>query len=450
MTVLSREHVDRVLDQVLDLGKDCSQVEIRLNASKEALSRFSSNEIQQNLAQQDAELGIRLVDDQGRQGMATGNRLDAEGLKTLVATARTVASFQVPETDLLPLVANCPTPEKDSLDEATADWSPEAKAERLRETFDLAREQDLEASGILTSGWSQLALANSAGLRCHYKASTAVFSTTMAGNDVSGWSEGQSSRQDRIDVRALSLEAREIALKAVGAQSLKPGPYTVLLPPAAVADLIMFLNWMGFGAQDYLAGTSALAGKAGEALFSQQLTVTDDAAHPIAEGMPFDYEGVSRKAVTLVDSGVYKGPVHDRTTALQAGTESTGHGFPRPNAHGPFPGNLVVSPGKRGMDELIRNTKRGLLVTHLHYTNVQNPNDLTLTGMTRDGLFWVEDGKVVHPLKNMRFTESLLHAFSSIEEISSEQQLHGGFFGGGFVLPGMKIRDFNFSSESSF
>ncbi len=449
MSVYTKEAQDVILDRTLDLCRGVERAELRFSASAESLSRFANNGIQQNLSQQDAALHLSVVEN-GREGFATSNRLDEEGLKALVEAARRTASFQDPAKDLLPLEAACPTPEKDCLDPATAEWGPEEKAALLGRTFDLAREREMTASGILSNSWSQLALANSAGLRCRYQSSRARFSTTFHGKDASGWTEGEARGFAGLDVEALSLEARRISLAAANPGKGEPGAWTVVLPPAAVADLIMFLNWLGLGAQDYLSGTSPLAGKAGQTLFSPHFSVTDNAAHPLADGMPFDFDGVSRRTVPLVDKGVFLGPVHDRITARQAGVESTGHGLPRPNSHGPFPGNLVVAPGDSTVEELVAGTVRGLFVTHLHYTNVQDPNEMLLTGMTRDGLFLIENGRITRPVRNMRFTESLFKAFANIEAVSRDQAFHGGFFGGGFVLPGMKIRDFHFTSESGF
>ncbi|MDP2360824.1 MAG: metallopeptidase TldD-related protein [bacterium] len=445
----TRARQDELLDHTLELCRGLERAELRLSAGGEALSRFANNGIQQNLSQQDAGLHLTVLD-QGRLGLAETNRLDEEGCRNLVETARRVASFQEPAKDLEPLVASCPTPERDCLDEATAAWGPEEKAARLALTFELAREEGLEASGILTNSWSQLAIANNAGLRCRYQGSTARFSTTFHGADASGWTEGQARTYGGVDVEALSREARRIARQAAAPRAPEPGAWTVVLPPAAVADLLMFLNWLGFGAQDHLAGTSPLAGKVGRQLFSPLLTVTDDADHPLTDGMPFDFDGLPRRAVPLVREGVFLGPVHDRVTARQAGVESTGHALPRPNPHGPFPGNLVVAPGPATLDELVAGTERGLYVTHLHYTNVQDRNEMLLTGMTRDGLFLIEQGRITGAVHNMRFTESLFKAFANIDAVTRDQVLHGGFFGGGFVLPGMRIRDFHFTSESGF
>jgi predicted Zn-dependent protease len=449
MSVYTKRQLDEILERTLDECRGLDRAELRLEISGEALSRFANNGIQQNLSQQDALLHVTIVE-RGRLGLAQTNRLDAAGVGAVVESARRVAALQDPAKDLLPLVGSCPTPERDVLDAETAAWGPEEKAQGLAATFELARAEGFEASGILTNAWTQLAIANSEGLRCHYQSSRARFSTTFHGTDASGWTEGQARSFRGLDIEALSREACRIAQAAKAPQPAQPGPWTVILPPAAVADLVMFLNWLGFGAQDDLAGTSPLAGKAGQRLFSPLFSVTDDAGHPLADGLPFDYDGLERQRVPLVEQGVFKGTVHDRVTAKQAGTVSTGHALPRPNPHGPFPGNLIVAPGQSSLDELVAGTERGLFVTHLHYTNVQDRNEMLLTGMTRDGLFLIENGKISHPVRNMRFTESLFHAFSNVEAVTRDQALHGGFFGGGFVLPGMKIRDFHFTSESGF
>jgi PmbA protein len=443
------DEVQGTLERALELCAGVQQAELVYSASGEALSRFANNDIQQNLSQESIELSLTLVEND-RIGQGSTNRLDDEGLARLVAGARQAAALQRPESGRLPLVARCPTAHKDSLDPATADLDPETKAAAIAETFQLARDEGLEASGIYSNAWSLLALANSAGLRCSYRNSSASFSTTFHGADSSGWAEQEAPRAAELKVGELSREARRIALSSANPRPAQPGPWTVILPPAAVADLLLMLNWLGFGGQDFVEGTGPLAGKAGRKLFHESLQIVDDADDPRTEGMPFDFEGLPRRRTVLVDRGVFLGPVHDRTTAARAGVESTGHGFSRPNPHGPFPGNLVMAGGDSSLGEMIRGTKRGLLVTHLHYTNVQDPNEMRITGMTRDGLFFVEEGEVRHAVRNMRFTVSLFEVFSRIAALTREQAYHGGFFGGGFVLPGMLVEGFAFTSESGF
>lgn len=449
MALSSRDTIRRTLERVLERCAPSERAEARCSSGGEALSRFSGNDIQQNLSQETTGIALTLVVDD-RPGMASTNRLDDGGLDRLVATARQAAALQKPLEDPLPLIGSCPTPEKDCLDPATAEHDPEAKAAAIAETFALAREKGLESSGIYSTEWSLLGLANSAGLFCDYRSSRASFSTTMHGADSSGWAEQEAREAATLDVGALSREARRIALESAAPRAATPGEWTVILPSAAVADLLGMLNWLAFGGQDYVEGTGPLAGKAGTKLFHESFSVVDDAGHPLTDGMPFDFDGLSRQRVPLVEKGVYLGPVHDRVTAKKAGLASTGHGLPRPNSHGPFPGNLVMAGGDSSVPEMVRATKKGLLATHLHYTNVQDPNELLITGMTRDGLFLVEDGEVRHAVRNMRFTVSLLQVFSRIQALTREQAFHGGFFGGGFVLPGMLVDGFRFTSESGF
>jgi PmbA protein len=449
MSIYSKQQIKDLLDRVLDLAKECDQTELRFGVNSEALSRFANNNIQQNLSQESASLAITIVE-KGCYGMANTTRLDETGLVNLVKQARLAASLQKPATEILPLVSSCDTPEKDCLDLETAEYDPEKKAEALKSTFRIARESGFESSGIFTNKWSQVAIANSEGLFCSYKTSSGTFSCTMHSHDSSGWAEKHSGKISEIDVEVLSKEACRIAVNGRNPQDLEPGEYTVVFPPAGVADLLMFLNWMTFGAQDYLEGISPVSGKLGEKLYGDKFSVVDDSDHPQTEGIPFDFEGSSRQKLNLIDNGVYNALAHDRVTAKLAGCDTTGHGFPRPNPHGPFPANLVMQGGDSSVEEMIASTKRGLLVTHLHYTNIQDPNKLVLTGMTRDGLFLIEDGKITGPVKNMRFTESLFNVFAGIESLTKDQELQEGFFGGGFVLPGMKIKSFNFTSSSSF
>jgi PmbA protein len=449
MKAYKKEEIQELAQGVLDLGSACEEVEVRFATGLEELTRFSGNDIQQNVSNADTSISVRLLE-KGRQGMASTNRLDKEGLSAMIRTARQVASFQEPLKDALPLVSTCTTPEGSHLDEATATLSPEARAEACKEAFEMGRKHEMDVSGIYSTGFGQMALANSAGLYCQYQRSSATWSNTFTSSDSSGWAEGQGAKVSDLNPSALAKEALQIALDSRNPGSVSPGDYTVVMPPAAVADLVMILNWLCFGGQDLVEGTGPLSSKVGEQLFNPSFHVQDDGAGLLVPSCPWDWEGNSRQIVDLVTEGRYLGAVHDRRSAKKLGIESTGHSLQQPNGYGAFPDNLVIAPGDSSIEKMIASTEKGLLVTHLHYTNVQDPNELLLTGMTRDGLFLIENGKVVRPVKNMRFTESLLRAFSNIESLTKERSYQSGFFGGGFLLPGMKIKDFRFSSETGF
>ena len=426
-----------------------SPVEVMIMAGEEALTRFANNVIHQNVHQASASVTLRLM--QGRRvGRASTNRFDKSSLKRCVEAARAMARVQRPDPELLPL----PGPQKyqpvKTWVGATARLTPEDRACAVRDVIARAKSGRLIAAGIYSSGGANLALANSRGVWAWHRATEAAFSVTMAADNVSGWAERTDKDVSKINTAALADRAIGKALAGRRPKELPPGEYDVVLEPAAVAELLMFVSIFGFDALAYREGRSFASGKLGKKLFGDNLTLRDDAYAPGITGIPFDFEGMPRKPVTLVERGVLKGLVHDRKTAKKAGTRTTGHGLPQPSPHGPVPLNPVIETGDSSLDEMIRSTERGILVTHFHYTNIIDPMQMTLTGMTRDGTFLIESGEVGRAVKNMRFTESMLRAFNQVEAISREAAIAASFWGSTMVAPAMKIRGFRFSSGTEF
>ena len=183
---------------------------------------------------------------------------------------------------------------------------------------------------------------------------------------------------------------------------------------------MLFWSWLTANGLAFAEGRSFHRGELGQKILDEKLTITEDPYHPELGGMPFDMEGFPTKKVTLVENGTIKAVVHDRRSAEMCAQENTGHASPQPDARGASPSSLVVATGDKSVEDMIADTKRGLLVTKLHYTNVVNAQEVSITGMTRAGTFLVEDGKVGHAVKNMRFTQSLLTAFEDIEAIGNE------------------------------
>jgi predicted Zn-dependent protease len=175
----------------------------------------------------------------------------------------------------------------------------------------------------------------------------------------------------------------------------------------------------------------------------------DDPIAPDALGLPFDFEGTPSSRVVLVDQGVARDVVWDRTTAKKAVRESTGHGLPPPNTMGPLPLNLRMEPGDRSVEQLVASTERGLLVTRFHYTNVVSEKETVLTGMTRDGTFAIEDGKLAHGVKNLRFTQNAVEALRNVEAVGDKTETSTELFFGGSRAPAIKVRDFKFSSATT-
>jgi PmbA protein len=200
--------------------------------------------------------------------------------------------------------------------------------------------------------------------------------------------------------------------------------------------------------QSWLLRVNIHAQHFGEQLMDEKVTIYDDALSPLQIGLPFDFEGTPKRRVDLVAGGVATGGVHDRRSAKQAGTESTGHALPPPNPEGPFPLNLFLEPGDASLGEMIAGTKRGLLVTRFHYSNVVHPREAVITGMTRDGTWLIENGEVKHPVKNFRFTQSIIEALRDVESIGGETELASEFFFAASRVPAVKISSFQFTGKS--
>ena len=216
----------------------------------------------------------------------------------------------------------------------------------------------------------------------------------------------------------------------------------------AVDTLVAFLSYMGFGGRAVVEGRSPFSGKEGQRVCAESVDIYDDALSAETIGIPFDFEGTPKRRVSLIEEGVFRSGVHDRRSARMAGTESTGHALPPPNPEGPFPLNLLFEPGTASFEEMVGATERGLLVTRFHYSNIVHPKDAVITGMTRDGTFLIENGEIKHPVKNFRFTQSILEALSNVEMIGRESELASEFFFAASRVPALKISSFNFTSGS--
>jgi predicted Zn-dependent protease len=251
-----------------------------------------------------------------------------------------------------------------------------------------------------------------------------------------------------LDLDAIGRRAASKARDSQRPRDLDPGRYEVILEPAAVATLVAFLSYMGFGGRALVEGRSCLSGKEGQRVAAEPVSIWDDALAPGTPGISFDFEGTPRRRVGLIEDGVFRDGVYDRRSAKQAGKESTGHALPPPNPHGPFPLNLVMESGDSSRDRMIDATDRGLLVTRFHYSNIVHPTQSVITGMTRDGTWLVEGGEIKYPVKNFRFTQSILEALSGTQLVSKETEMVSELFFSASRVPALKLSSFNFTGRS--
>jgi predicted Zn-dependent protease len=287
------------------------------------------------------------------------------------------------------------------------------------------------------------ALGNSKGLFAYYGQQISSVSVIAEGEDSSGWARQEGISLEELNPEALAATAIEKAIKSRNPRPIMPGEYTVILEPAAVASLIWFLV-DGFNALSYHEGRSFLKNRLGQRLAGENFTMLDDAYHPLYRERPFDDEGVLKKKVILFDRGVAANLVYSRKEAWKHKKEPTGHGLQVPNPWGARAGNIVVAGGENSIEEMIRTTEKGLLVTRFWYNRLVDPMQVIVTGMTRDGTFLIEEGKIKYGLRNLRFNQSVLEMLKNIRALSPAIQIER------MVVPAMKVDHFTFTSTTEF
>jgi predicted Zn-dependent protease len=425
----------------LDAG--AGDAEALVLGGHEELTRFANSEIHQNVSETSTSVNLRVVIGR-RVGVASGNRVDPDGLADLARAAVTIARLQ-PELELDPVLPErAPVPLlPGTAARATLKATPEDRAEAARAIIAAADTAGVVAFGSYRTAAELVAVASSRGISVAEERSLAHALTVMESPDGgTGYAESAAVDHRTIDPAALGREAAERARAMANPVALPAGDYPVVLEGYAVLDILDFLGYLGFSALAVEEDRSFA--EPGRVIGSSLVTIRDDATDPAGTPCSFDYEGVAKQPVMLLEAGVCRDVVHDAGTARRAGRASTGHGLPAPNTYGPFPINMVMDAGNATRDELIGGLERGLLVTRFHYTNVVHPKLAMITGMTRDGLFLVEDGRVVGPVRNLRFTQSYLDALAGVEAVGRERRLLRGFMGSTLV-PAVRIASFGFT-----
>ena len=423
------------------------ETEVHIDETIEALTRFANNAIHQHVAEHGVVVSIRTAAE-GRTARVTTNRVDEDSLRAALNSAVSLASQQPKDAGLLPMPGKQKYRAVRRFHPGTAALSAEARARAVKSACQLAEKQGQVAAGIFSSGQSQSVLVNSRGLKAAYRQTHATFSVTMQAGSAASWAKGNAGDYRQFDPKVLAETASDKAARAQNPVELAPGRYTVILEPAAVLDLVGFLFY-DFAATSVADKRSCFSGRVGKALLGKNISISDDVYHPEQLGAPYDGEGMPRQRVVLVDEGVVKNLVYSRLSAKQAGKKPTGHGFALPNEYGEAPMNLVVGGGKTPVSEMIAGTERGLLVTRLWYIREVDPYEKIMTGMTRDGLFLIEKGKIQGAARNFRFNQSVLEMLRNVECLGPAQRATGeeSFE---MVVPAMKIKDFHFSEVTKF
>jgi predicted Zn-dependent protease len=469
--MLTREQAGDVFDRIKKLST-ADDVEVLFSGGTFALTRFANNTIHQNVAEENHVVSVRTVFG-GRTARASTNKFDDESLRRAVAASESLAKVQHPDPDLLPMpdateaagnstgaspISTRAIPSR--YFEQTAAITPELRAEGVKKIVGVAQKHKLTTAGVFSSAESAEGIFNSRGLSDWHTQTLAEVSITMLGGDSSGWQKANSPDVGNLDPLALAEVAAKKALDSARPREIAAGKLTVILEPAAVLDIVGFMFW-DYSGMAILDQRSFLTGRIGTQLFGENITICDDVSHPLQTGAPFDGEGMQRKRLPLVENGIVRRVVYARSTAARMKNsehkdkvgpiEATGHGFALPNEMGEIPLNIVFSAPQnpQTVEQMIASTERGVLVTRLWYIREVEPFEKMLTGMTRDGTFYLEDGRVQHGVRNFRFNESLIHMLSNVEAMSVPVRACGeeSF---DMVVPAMKVRDFNFTEVTKF
>jgi predicted Zn-dependent protease len=462
--MLTCERAADIFERIKKLST-ADEVEVLFSGGRFALTRFANNTIHQNVEDENHVVSVRTVFG-GRTARAFTNKFDDESLRRVVAASESLAKVQHADPDLLPM----PDP-REAMGGAEgvlpsrhfaeiASITPQQRADNVRKIVEVAKQHKLNSAGIYSSSEFFEGIFNSRELIKWHDQTLAEISITMLADDSSGWQKANSPDGTNLDPLALAETAARKALDSAHPAEIPAGKYTVILEPAAVLDIVGFMFW-DYSGVAILDQRSFLTGRIGSQLFGQNITIWDDVAHPLQSGSPFDGEGMRRQTVPLVENGIVRRVVYARATAerMKRSEEkdkvgliaATGHGFALPNEIGEMPVNIVFATPQdaQTLAQMIASTERGVLVTRLWYIREVDPYEKIVTGMTRDGTFLVQDGRVKQGVRNFRFNQSLIHMLSSVQAMSVPVRSCGeeSF---DMVVPAMKIRDFNFTEVTKF
>jgi PmbA protein len=442
----SASDLEHIAERILKLS-EADETEVEIDSTVDALTRFANNTIHQNVSEHTLGISVRAVVD-GRTARATTNKTDEESLRRVVAAAMSLARNQPENPDLLPMLGPQKYQKVSHYFASTVSATPQDRARAVTRVCKMAEEGKQTAAGIFTTGFVRNLLVNSKGLSARHDQTRAEFSVTILEENSSGWAKSNSPDILNIDSDALFESASEKAAGSRKPRELEPGHYTAILEPAAVLDFVGFIFY-DFAGTAVLDKRSCFNDRMGKKIFGENITLWDDVYHPLQVGAPWDGEGFPRQKVLLVDRGVPKNLVYSRATAKKMTAKATGHGFTLPNEYGEAPMNLVFGGGDKSVDDMIRSTERGVLVTRFWYIREVEPYEKVLTGMTRDGTFLVENGRVTGGIRNFRFNQSIIEALAKVETLGPAVRATGeeSFE---MVVPPMKIRDFHFSEVTKF
>jgi len=450
--MMGHDKIGTRLKEALDLNLG-DQSEAVFVGSDSSLTRYANSTIHQNVSENQTKVFFRVITDK-KIGVAATNSLGRADLRKAYKTAAKIAKVQKPNPDFVSLPGPSTYPKLETFFEKTAKFTPRQRAAKIKTIISRASKKNCMVAGSLSTNSGEIAVVNSLGVDAYQPLTSAAINLIAMAENSSGYAEGLARNVDDIDFSGITTSAITKAVKCANPAEMPTGEYEVILEPAAVGAIFEWINYIGFGSKAFHENTSFLSGRIGQKIVSDALTIYDDGTDEAAIAFPFDFEGVPKRRVDIIRDGVAKGVVYDSLTAGREKSKSTGHSLtPDSTGEGGIALNVFVEPGQSSLSDMIKNVEDGLLVTRFHYINgfIDTPNAV-LTGMTRDGLMRIKNGRLRGGVKNLRFTDSMLRAFGTVKEISKERTLINAWWDslGCIAAPAMHLGSFRFTGQTSF
>ncbi|WP_306580789.1 TldD/PmbA family protein [Dokdonella sp.] len=441
MTIYSEQDAKAILDKAIkaSVADECSAT---LGGSDEGNIRYALNSVSTSGFVSDCNLAVEVAFGK-RTGTATTNRFDDASIREVVRRAEELAKLAPENPEFMPAIDKQSYRASATFNDKTAAVTPDYRASVAAACIEPCRKDKLTAAGFFTDSRDFMATANSKGNFGYQKSSDMDFTCTVRTDDGkgSGWVARNLGDVGQFDVGSDIRTAMDKARRSVDARALEPGKYTVIMEPAATAGLISFMMF-NFDARQADEGRSFLSKKGGgnnlgDTLFDARVTMLADPWDAQAAVLPWDQSGLARERTTIIDKGKINYLHYSRYWAHKQGKQATGQ-----------PGNLIMAGGDKSTAELVKGTRKGVLVTRTWYIRMVDPQTVLLTGLTRDGTFYIEDGEIKYPIKNFRFNESPAIMLNNIEELGKPVRVKGDESSFVMMVPPMKIRDFTFTSLS--
>lgn len=454
--MIGQQKLKQITDYVLKTSQ-AFETEVLVFSDDSSLTRFANNQIHQNVSSQNLVVQVRAVVGK-KQGVASANFqfLDLTMKKKLLELTNQAyeiakLSPEDPHFHHLPgkTEGQYTYPSVSAFSETTAKVTPKYRAKEVEKIIKMAKSNSLNAFGSLSTGFGEVVVANSHEVFAYHPSTNSYLNIRIMGQESTGYAGEVNFDIEKLNIENAAHRAINKALLGKKSTEVSPGNYEVVLEEPAVSEMMTYMTYLGFGARAFHEDRSFMSSNLGKKVMGENITIWDDALNPLHLPMPFDYQGVPKKNITIIEKGVAKNILYDYYLAKKYDKEPTGHGFPAPNTEDAFASHLHLKPGSTPKDQLLKGMKRGILVSRFWYVRNVHPKELSITGMTRDGTFLIENGEIVSGVRNMRFTISIPKILSNVTHISKETHLEPSDEGfGASLLPAIRAKDFSFTGVS--